>query len=154
MGLLIYHISPTGHPLSGEPPNGPVVPNASIVDVNGAVTTADWKDANLTLGDSFTANGVTITHDSQTADTITVTVSNNAAPPPDCSPPGEGDWVVTSSCEMTANATSSGNVIIQNDSVLTIPDGITLTIPSGFGLSIISGSGVLIQLGGTVIIIS
>jgi len=68
-----------------------------------------------------------------------------------CSPPGSGDWIITSSCTLTSSSTAPGNVIIQNNSVLTIPSGVTLDIDfvNNF-LKIKSGSGILIRAGGTI----
>jgi len=68
-----------------------------------------------------------------------------------CSPPSSGDWTITSSCEMTSSATAAGNVIVQNNSVLTIPNSVTLDIDfANFNLTVKSGSGVLIKAGGTI----
>ena len=69
----------------------------------------------------------------------------------DCSPPDSGDWELEQSCTMTASATAPANVIIKNNSVLTIPNGVTLDIDlSRHYLRVESGSGVLIEQGGTI----
>ncbi len=72
----------------------------------------------------------------------------NAVP---CSPPGSGNWVISSSCTLSSSSTAPGNVIIQNNSVLTIPAGMSLDINfvNNF-LRIESGSGLLIKVGGFV----
>jgi len=58
---------------------------------------------------------------------------------------------VTISCTMTATATAPGNVLVQNNAVLTVPSGITLTINFlSFNLTVESGSGVLVKSGGTI----
>lgn len=68
-----------------------------------------------------------------------------------CTPPGSGTWTIIVSCTMTASATAPGNVLVQNNSVLTIPSSITLDVNFGtFNLTVKSGSGVLIESGGTI----
>ncbi len=68
-----------------------------------------------------------------------------------CAPPDSGDWIITDSCTVNTNATATRNVIVQNDSILSIPSGITLNIDfAAFNLTVQSGSGVLIKSGGTV----
>jgi hypothetical protein len=50
---------------------------------------------------------------------------------------------------------SEGDVIVQNNSVLTIPDGVTLDIDlTNYSLTVKFGSGVLIQSGGKIISIA
>ena len=148
-GLLMYHVTSFNHTGTAQD-----FTEASIVDVNGASTPADWKDANLVLGQNFTVNNVTVAYLDHNATSITVEVKNNISLPPACTPPGVGDWVVVDSCTMTASASAAGNVTIQNGAILTIPSGIILTIPSGFGANVLSAGGILINLGGTLIIIS
>ncbi len=68
-----------------------------------------------------------------------------------CSLPLSDDWIVTSDCTMLESKTVPGNVWIQNNSLLTIPEGVTLGIDFlNFNLTVFSGSGVLIQSGGTI----
>ena len=57
--------------------------------------------------------------------------------------------VITSDTTLTTNHTVIGNVIVQDNVVLTIPDGLTLSIPSGSNITIQLGGGVLIEFGGT-----
>ena len=57
--------------------------------------------------------------------------------------------VITKDTTVSSNFTSLGNVIVQNNSLLTIPSGITSIIPSGSNITIESGSGVLVKSGGT-----
>ena len=67
-----------------------------------------------------------------------------------CSPPTSGDWVIDSTCTLANTATAPGNVIVQNNAVLTI-EGITLDIDfASFTLTVKSGGGVLIKSGGTI----
>ena len=71
--------------------------------------------------------------------------------PTSCTPPASGDWIVNSSCTINSNTTAQGNVIVQNDSVLSIPSGVTLDIDfASFSLTVQSGSGVFIKSGGTI----
>ena len=74
--------------------------------------------------------------------------------PQDCLVPSTGNWVITQNCKLISSATAPANVIVQNNSVLTIPSGVTLTIPSGSNITIESGGEVLIRNGGTLQIIS
>jgi len=70
---------------------------------------------------------------------------------PTCLPPSSGDWVITSSCILASNAIAPANVIVQNNSVLTIPAGLSLDIDfiNNF-LKVEFGSGVRIKAGGTI----
>jgi len=85
---------------------------------------------------------------SKTLTTVTVSISNNV---PGCFPPVSDDWVITSNCTLGGSSTAPANVIVRNNSVLTIPSGLTLNIDfvNNF-LKIKSGSGVLIESGGTI----
>jgi len=68
-----------------------------------------------------------------------------------CVPPSSSDWTITSSCILANGATVSGNLIVQNNSVLIIPSGLSLDVDfvNNF-LSIQFGSGIRIQAGGTI----
>jgi len=70
-GLMIYHFNPSGHTGSPEP-SAPV----NVVDTTG---TGDFDNADLDLGQSYTANGITIEYLSDTSTSITVRVNNNFA---------------------------------------------------------------------------
>jgi len=68
-----------------------------------------------------------------------------------CQPPESGDWEITSDCTLQTSSTVSGNVIVQNNSVLTILNGKTLDINFATkNLTVKYGSGVLIESGGRV----
>jgi len=68
-----------------------------------------------------------------------------------CQPPSVGDWIITQDCTLTINSTVPADVFVQNNSILTVPSGMSLDIDfSQFNLTIEFGSGVLIKLGGTV----
>lgn len=68
-----------------------------------------------------------------------------------CSPPQSGDWTINFDCILPENFTASGNVIVENNSQLTIPSGITLDIDFiNNNLTVKFGSGVLIKSGGKI----
>ena len=70
---------------------------------------------------------------------------------PFCTPPGSGNFVILSSCILEGNSPVPENVMVQNDSVLTIKNGMTLDINfASFNLTVKSGSGVLIEAGGKI----
>jgi hypothetical protein len=87
-------------------------------------------------------------------ESYTCTITNDDSAPVNCNLPGEGNWTITASCYVFESTTVTGNVTVQNNSVLTISPGITLTITSGSNITILSGGGLLIQFGGAVIVIS
>jgi len=59
--------------------------------------------------------------------------------------------IITSDTSLSASTISLGNVLIQNNSVLTVPSGIILDINfASFNLTIESGSSVLIESGGKI----
>lgn len=69
----------------------------------------------------------------------------------DCVPPISGDWIITASCTLASSATAQANVIVQNNSLLTIPNGISLNIDfKNNHLLVKSGSGVYIAPGGKI----
>ncbi len=95
--------------------------------------------------DSVDASGNSAIQVIRTVNVIEATV------PTFCAPPNSGDWIITTSCTVNTSATAQENVIVQNDSILSIPSGITLNIDfAAFSLTVQSGSGVLIKSGGTV----
>jgi len=68
-----------------------------------------------------------------------------------CSVPESGDWTIISDCTLSENGSAPANVIVQNNSVLSIPNGLTLDIVfANFSLMVKSGSGVSIAAGGSV----
>ena len=67
-----------------------------------------------------------------------------------CIVPNSGDWIPSESCDMVANATVNGNLMLQNGMVLTIPNGVVLTV-NGYvlvevfsGIYIVTGGGLSI----------
>jgi len=69
-----------------------------------------------------------------------------------CSPvPVSGTWNITKSCTISENTYIPGNLLVKDNSILTIPDEITLSIAfANFNLTVEFGSGILIQSGGTI----
>ncbi|MGB6463327.1 MAG: hypothetical protein WA799_00175 [Nitrosotalea sp.] len=68
-----------------------------------------------------------------------------------CLPPASGDWIVTNSCTLRNSSTSPQNIVVTQDSVLAIPNGVTLIVHFNSNKMVINyGSGVLIQQGGNV----
>ncbi len=95
--------------------------------------------------DSVDASGNRATQVVRTVSVVEATI------PTFCAPPGSGDWIIDVSCTVNASATAQENVIVQNNSILIIPSGITLDIDfAAFNLTVQSGSGVLIKSGGTI----
>lgn len=124
--------------------------NYSLVATAGANSESQFDDAMLEVGESYVdnTNHVTITTLSKTATSVTVSVSNNASA---CSPPAGLDWTITSSCTLSQNVTADKNVLVQNNSVLTIPNGKTLSFhASAYHIKVQSGSGIKIQQGGSI----
>ncbi len=69
--------------------------------------------------------------------------------PVPCSVPSSGDWTLSSSCTLQNTSTAPANVIVQTNSILTIPNGVSLHLDfKSQHLIVKSGSGVLIKAGG------
>jgi hypothetical protein len=80
----------------------------------------------------------------------TCTITNDDVPPPSCVPVA-GNWTITSDCTLSTSHNSTGNVIIENNAILIIPNGVTLDIDySTFDLIVRFGGNVLIKLGGVI----
>ena len=62
--------------------------------------------------------------------------------------------IITTNTTVSKNMTSLGNLIVQNNALLTINSAVVITIQSGNSIIIESGSGVLIKSGGALNIIS
>jgi hypothetical protein len=72
-------------------------------------------------------------------------------PADSCMVPDSENLIITSTCTLYSSIIVSGNVLVQNNSVLTIPSDVTLDIDfSQSNLTVESGSGVLIKSGGTI----
>jgi len=68
-----------------------------------------------------------------------------------CQPPSSGDWIVQTDCELTGNVSPPANLIIENNSVLTITNGAVLNLDlSTRKIEIKKGSGLLIKQGGAI----
>jgi hypothetical protein len=67
-----------------------------------------------------------------------------------CTPPNSGIWTLTQSCTLDSNASMDG-LLVQNNSVLTIPSGVTLDLDFvNSNLTVEFGSGILIKSGGSI----
>jgi hypothetical protein len=91
--------------------------------------------------------GTTYTSSSPTSGSFTS--SNNGITNSGCNPPITGNWNVTTSCSMTVSALAPASVVISNNAVLTIPNGIILDIDFGsYNMTVQNGSRLLIDSGG------
>ena len=81
-------------------------------------------------------------------------IGNIIVEPEDCLVPSTGNWTITQNCKLITSATSPANVLVSNNSLLTIPSGVTLTIPSGSNITVESGSGVLVKSTGSLKVLS
>ena len=98
-------------------------------------------------GSHFTTGTVTLTGQTSSASTSAQFTDTNIA----CQAPNSGNWTITEDCTLFGNATSPGNMIVQNNSLVTVLNGVTLDIDfTNFNLTIKSGSGVLIKSGGAI----
>jgi hypothetical protein len=135
--------------------------NATDTEDGDISSNLQWTsdlDGVIGMGASFTNHTLSVgTH----AITAFVTDSGNASDSkqipitiletPFCIPSISGDWIITSNCVLSENTSITGNVIVQNNSILEIPNGVTLDIDfANFNLTVKSGSGVLIKSGGTI----
>jgi hypothetical protein len=69
----------------------------------------------------------------------------------ECMPPASGDWTILTSCTLAGNATAPANVILQNNSILTVPNKQTLAINfTGYHLLVNYGSQVYVVPGGKI----
>ena len=84
--------------------------------------------------------------DSNNSNSVSITVQNI-----DCFLPILPDWIITTSCTLETSFSPQGNVLIKNNSVLTIGPSASLGIDfTNQFLLIKSGSGVLIKAGGNI----
>ncbi|MDH3384733.1 MAG: DUF2334 domain-containing protein [Nitrosopumilus sp.] len=68
-----------------------------------------------------------------------------------CVVPESGDWVIIEDCVLETNSIAPANVIVQNNSILAIPFGVTLDLDFlQFNLTVEFGSSVMIKSGGTI----
>ena len=140
-------------------PNDQDISYSSVV-YDGKLTTnllmTEGSHVNLIFSNSdFFSETITITDDQyfdgfgalNQTNSLAFTVA--LAPKDPCTPPISGDWVVSVSCELTSDATVTGNVTITNNSQIEIASGNTLTISSDNNITIEAGSGLKIISGGT-----
>jgi len=127
--------------------------NIGTIDNQGtldnAVELSNWGQFTNTgtvtqsTGTVFNRCSGTITN----AGSFSGTIDENSGLPP----PFLIDWIIIKNCILEATDVAQANVIVQNNSVLTIPNGLTLNIDfTTNNLTVQSGSGVLIKAGGTI----
>ncbi len=123
---------------------GATTSDGSLVTINAAEFTNVVGTYSIYY-ESTDTSGNTATQVVRTVNVIDTTI------PTFCAPPSSGNWIITNSCTVNTSATAQGTVIVQNNSILIIPSGITLDIDfAAFNLTVQSGSGVLIKSGGTI----
>ena len=80
-----------------------------------------------------------------------INLVGNDADSNDCMPPQTGDWIIENSCTITADVITPANISIQNNSILTIPDGVTLDVDlENYNILVKSDSAIIIRQGGTI----
>ncbi len=130
----------------------------SIVSVSNNIITLDITGATISDSDDVT---ISYARTSGSFDDVSgnslldfaenVTNTLDTTIPTFCTVSSSGDWIITTSCTLDSSATATRNVIVQNDSILSIPSGITLNIDfANNNLTVETGSGVLIKSGGTI----
>lgn len=149
-GAVMYKYFPSGNQYSYLSLQSDKDAKYSLVATNGTDTTSQIDQAILEISETYEDNTNSVTVTTQTVDStfITVFVSNNAS---SCTPlPGQ-NWVITESCTLTGDVTADMNITIQDNSVLTIPDGFTVFFdPGTYSITVISGSGILVEQGGSI----
>ena len=101
------------------------------------ITTAHSLDATI-KGDSY--------HDETNGDLKIITQNES------CAPIGSGDWVIGSDCSLITSLTiPNGNILVENNSQLTIHPGVTLDVDFlNHHLMINLGSNIVIKSGGAI----
>jgi len=131
---------------------GGLIRNNNIIDIMiGSNLNNDGEiDNNVTINNSGTINNTGNINNNCEAffnnlgNFIGNPVRNNV-------PPSSGGWIISVNCTLGLSATSAGDVLVRQNSVLTIPAGLTLDIDfTQFNLTVESGSGVLIESGGKI----
>jgi plastocyanin len=133
------------HPwMAGTITVGPGGPFTVFDDGTSAVTGAIVTGLTNGEGYDFKVSAVNELGTSQSSNIATIFAGVNCTP-------SIGDWIITSSCVLGSNTSISGNITIQNNSIMIIPDGITLDVNfATHKLTIKSGSGILIKSGGKI----
>ncbi|HUT05622.1 MAG TPA: hypothetical protein VMW74_02900 [Nitrosopumilaceae archaeon] len=156
---------PTGIPLNydrdGTPNEGNSTANVNWLhdscDGEGSVLTGytDWDNIEYDFRTTrdFISDGAPHPEEGSTEEMNFNEIMAMAASisPTACTIPETGNWTITENCTLATSSTAPANVIVQNNSVLTIPNGLTLTFDSSTNnITIEFGSGILIQSGGTI----
>lgn len=140
--------SPSLNPFFGTSAAAPHVAGAAtlLLDQN-TLLTVDQLRAKLT-SEARTNGAYSIDNlCGSSSGAVSLQTSVTACPPI----PTSGTWIINYDCQLTSNTNVPGNVLVQDNSLFTVPSGITLDINfSSFNLTVKSGSGVLIKSGGTI----
>jgi hypothetical protein len=135
-----------------------VIPDDFFDPLSSTITLNFGENSDIvTINGGIPVNGIESIDDSGLVGNASPTnyAGQTATPPfgnPTCSPPSLGDWVVSNTCTLGASASSPESVFIQNNSVLTIPSGVSLDVDlESHNVTIESGSGLLIQDDGKII---
>lgn len=122
-------------------------PAGSTIDGITGVFSWTTQTGTSTFDVIVTDDGIPPKSDSESL-TVTVNGNNNDNT---CTPPQSGDWTITDSCTMTASAIAPANILVQNNSVLTVSDGITLDVDlQNHHIIVKHGSSIIIRHGGTI----
>ncbi len=109
------------------------------------LTTDTIIEFTLTVSDGSLSDSATIEISIIATDTSTVVDDT-------CATPQSGDWIITQSCTMSTSAVAPANILVQDNSVLTIPDGVTLDVDlQNYSIMVKDGSSIIIRDGGTVV---
>ena len=106
--------------------------------------------------DESNVSNIVITNDAVVNSTASIDyneilVTIQVIPIEPCQVQLNGNWTVTKNCQLMVSSAAPANVIVQNNSLVTIPNGVTLDIDfESYGLTVKSGSGVLIKAGGKI----
>lgn len=121
---------------------GPAVTLSNVNSANPTFTTP-LVNSNTVLTFNLVVNDGFV---NSNPDAVSFIVQNN-----DCVLPSLGDWIITQSCTLRTSFNELGNVMVQNNSVLTIDfDGRLNLDFKAKHLLVKSGSGVLIKPGGKI----
>ncbi|MCE2507457.1 MAG: S8 family serine peptidase [Nitrosopumilaceae archaeon] len=126
--------------------------------INGITGEFSWipsssKQGDFTFDVVATDDGTPPKSDSESL-TVTVVNGNNDDTVVDdtCATSQSGDWIITQSCTMSTSAVAPANILVQDNSVLTIPDGVTLDVDlQNYSIMVKNGSSIIIRDGGTII---
>jgi hypothetical protein len=108
----------------------------------------DFNKSNVVITDNATnGSSASISYDQNSVSFIALIAQ-------DCMVPESGNWTITQDCNLVSSSITPASVLVLNNTLVTIPAGLTLTIPSGHNITIELGSGVLIKSTGNLVVLS